>query len=64
MSNDRARQLATILKAIADLHNEKSEYLAEFKERMVRLENQCNQLGYEILSGQQVLPISEPESAA
>jgi len=64
MSENRARQLASILKAIADLHTEKSEYITEWKDRLLRLENQRNQLGYGILSGQQVLPIDEPGTAA
>lgn len=51
----QAQRLALILQAVEDLKFERSEYLAEVKQRLERLLKEQFRLRQEILSGQLVL---------
>ena len=55
---DRLLQMSLLLKAIDDLEAEKTEYVTEWKARYEKLRNQLSALRYEILSGQERLPLA------
>jgi hypothetical protein len=59
---DRLLALSLILKAIDDCDQELTQFKAEHKARRENLQTQLNQLRWEVLSGQERLPL-EPITA-
>jgi hypothetical protein len=55
---DRLLHLALLLKAQDGMEQEKSEYLADWKTRREKLAGELGKLRYEILSGQERLPLT------
>jgi predicted ribonuclease toxin of YeeF-YezG toxin-antitoxin module len=55
---DRLMQLSLLLKSLDDLDQEKTEYMAEHKSRKETILGEISKLRYEVLSGQERLPIS------
>ena len=55
---DRLMQLSLLLKALDDLDAELAEYKADYKAKRETLLKQLGQLRYEVLSGQERLPMS------
>jgi hypothetical protein len=55
--SEKLRTLALIMKAIDDAEEELSEFKAEIKSRVETLTRQANAIRYEVLSGQQALPL-------
>ena len=55
---DRLMQLSLLLKALDDLAAELAEYKADYKAKRETLLKQLGQLRYEVLSGQERLPMS------
>ena len=54
---DRLMQLSLLLKALDDLKQERTEYLADHKAKMEALQGELSKLRWEDLSGQERLPI-------
>lgn len=62
MSDDRAKQMASLVRGLQDLDREKAEYMTEWKDRRVKLENALAAVSNDVLSGQAGLPL-EPTVA-
>jgi hypothetical protein len=61
---DRLLELSLILKAIDDCDQELTQFKAEHKARRENLQTQLNQLRWEVLSGQERLPLDAPQVSA
>ena len=57
MSEPRLLQMAMLLKAIEDEESEFAMARTQHKDTMEKLHNELRKLKYDVLSGQQVLPI-------
>jgi hypothetical protein len=55
MSEDRAKQLASLVRGLQDLDREMAEYKTEWKDRRVKLENALASVSNDVLSGQMTL---------
>ncbi len=57
-------QMAMLLKAIDDLESEFAAVKTEFKDRTTKLHNELSKLQYDVLSGQQTIPLEPPPGKA
>lgn len=55
--SNQAKRIALILKAMDDANEALAEFKADHKARMETLQKELNALTYEILTGQQSLPM-------
>ena len=61
---DRLMQMSLILKAIDDSNQELTEYKATHKARLETLHGELAKLRWEVLSGQERLPLEPPQHLA
>jgi len=64
MPDERAIQLAMLLKAIDDTERELAESRTAFKKRLEILHNELYQARWQILSGQMTLTVEPPRTTA
>jgi predicted nucleic acid-binding Zn-ribbon protein len=64
MKDERLMQMAMLLKAIDDETNDFATAKTEHKDTMEKLHNELRKLKYEVLTGQQTIPLEPPEKAA
>lgn len=57
MKDERLMRMAMLLKAMDDTEREFTSRKTEFKDTMTKLSNELAMLKYEVLSGQEPLPI-------
>jgi hypothetical protein len=63
MSEDRAKQMASLVRGLQDLDREMAEFKTEWKDRRVKLENALASVSNDVLSGQMTLTEKPPEAA-
>jgi hypothetical protein len=63
MSEDRAKQLASLVRGLQDLDREMAEFKTEWKDRRVKLENALASVSNDVLSGQMALTEKPTEAA-
>ncbi len=64
MKDQRLMQMAMLLKAIDDEEENAAEWRAAYKSRMETLQKELSRLKYEILTGQQTIPLEPPPGKA
>jgi len=64
MSEDRAKQMASLVRGLQDLNREKAEYMTEWKDRRTKLENALAAASNDVLSGQEDLALGSVAPSA
>ncbi len=64
MKDQRLMQMAMLLKAIDDEENDFAAQRTQHKDTLVKLHSELRTLKYEVLTGQQTIPLEPPPGKA